>query len=174
MECGEDGLHRSLFLLCGDWYMADDLVQQTLVIMYTQWDAVGHHAARTSYAGTIMVRLLAREQRSSRAKREQVERMPPDRAEPDHTEELDECLRVRRALATLSHQQRETVLLRFWVGLETDEIAHVLLCPAFTVRSQFSRAFARLRVVLKNSVVRPRCDFRSAAEFSAEPLRAGR
>jgi RNA polymerase sigma-70 factor (sigma-E family) len=141
-------LHRSLFLLCGDWYMADDLVQQTLVIMYTHWDAIGDQSARTSYARTIMVRLLARERHSSRAKREQVESMPPDEAQPDQTEGLDERLRVRRALATLSHQQREVVLLRFWVGLQTDEIAHVLLCPAGTVRSQLSRAFARLRVEL--------------------------
>jgi RNA polymerase sigma-70 factor (sigma-E family) len=144
-------LHRSLFLLCGDWYMADDLVQQTLVIMYTHWDAIRDYSARTSYARTIMVRLLAREQRSSRAKREQVESMLPDRAEPDQTEGLDERLRVRRALATLSHQQREVVLLRFWLGFQTDEIAHVLLCPVGTVRSQLSRAFARLRVELQNS-----------------------
>lgn len=145
------GLHRSTFLLCGDWYMADDLVQRTLVIMYTHWDAVNDHSARTSYAKTITVRLLAREKGSSYAKREQVESLLPESAEPDETEGLAERLRVQRALATLSRHQREVVVLRFWAGLKTDEIAHVLLCPAGTVRSHLSRAFARLRVELQRT-----------------------
>jgi RNA polymerase sigma-70 factor (sigma-E family) len=145
------GLRRSLFLLCRDWYLADDLVQQTLMIMYTHWGAIRDQAARTSYARTIMVHLLAREQRSSYARRERVEGLLPETAAPDGTEELGEFLRVHHAIANLSDQQRKAVVLRFWVGLRSDEIAHVLLCPAGTVRSHLSRALARLRAELQKT-----------------------
>ena len=34
-------LHRSAYLLCGDWHLAHDLVQDTLVKAYRHWRRAG-------------------------------------------------------------------------------------------------------------------------------------
>lgn len=144
-------LHRRMYQRCGDWHQADDLVQKTLVILYTHWDAVADVDARTSYATTVMVHLLAREQTSRYVRSEQVQDHLPDCPEPDVAERLAERLRVQLALAQLPYGERAAVVLRFWAGLSTEEIATALGCPAGTVRSHLCRAFARLRTALQET-----------------------
>jgi len=49
------------------------------------------------------------------------------------------------ALRTLPMQQRAVLVLRYYNDLSQEEIARVLDCPVGTVKSQISRALARLR-----------------------------
>ena len=37
---GRADLRRTAYLLCGDWYLADDLVQETLARMFSVWERV--------------------------------------------------------------------------------------------------------------------------------------
>lgn len=60
----------------------------------------------------------------------------------EHTELL-------RALARLSHAQREVLVLRFWGDLPFDEIAELLGKPASTVRSLTARAVRALATILE-------------------------
>jgi RNA polymerase sigma factor (sigma-70 family) len=59
-----------------------------------------------------------------------------------HEHDLD---RVRAALAALSDQDRELILLVAWEGLSYAEAAEVVGVPIGTVRSRLSRARRRLR-----------------------------
>lgn len=41
-------LHQSAYLLCGDWHLAHDLVQETLVKAYQHWPQRGALFTRTT------------------------------------------------------------------------------------------------------------------------------
>lgn len=49
------------------------------------------------------------------------------------------------ALAALPRRQREVVVLRFWLDLTEVQVAAILGCSVGTVKSQASRALAKLR-----------------------------
>lgn len=66
-------------------------------------------------------------------------------------EQWADRLTVRDAVARLSARQREIVILRFWNALSTGEIADRLSIPAGTVRSDLTRAYAILRMLLQES-----------------------
>jgi len=53
-----------------------------------------------------------------------------------------------QALARLSVQYREVLLLRGTQGMKFDEIASVLSCPVGTVKARASRAIRELRAAL--------------------------
>jgi DNA-directed RNA polymerase specialized sigma24 family protein len=64
-----EGYRTSLRLtaagMCGDWYTADDLVQDTLMILWRHWLSI-EPAARIAYARTVLARLVTQERKSSR------------------------------------------------------------------------------------------------------------
>jgi RNA polymerase sigma factor (sigma-70 family) len=53
---------------------------------------------------------------------------------------------VQSALATLPRRQRAVVVLRYFDDLTEAQVAQVLKCKVGTVKSQASRALAKLRV----------------------------
>jgi RNA polymerase sigma factor (sigma-70 family) len=55
-------------------------------------------------------------------------------------------------LATLPRQQRAVLVLRYYLDLSEAQIAEVLGCSAGTVKSNASRALAKLRNGLANPV----------------------
>jgi RNA polymerase sigma-70 factor, ECF subfamily len=61
-----------------------------------------------------------------------------------------EVLRVRAAIAQLSLEFREVILLREFEELSYQEIASMLDCPAGTVMSRLARARSKLRALLSS------------------------
>jgi DNA-directed RNA polymerase specialized sigma24 family protein len=95
-------LRQSAFVLCGDWYTADDIVQETLMILHRRWHVVGRSAGRAGYAHVIMIHLLAHEHRCLRKAREQVwEPLPELAADADEIDHAVDRLVLERALAGL-------------------------------------------------------------------------
>ena len=56
---------------------------------------------------------------------------------------------VLDAVASLSLDQRTTVVLKYWGGLHDHEIAEAMGIPPGTARSHLSRALSRLRMELQ-------------------------
>ena len=64
-------------------------------------------------------------------------------------ERAERARRLERAMAQLTHSQREVLVLRHWLDLSYDEIADALQVPAKTVKSRLFSARTRLAELLR-------------------------
>jgi RNA polymerase sigma-70 factor (sigma-E family) len=137
-------LHQSAYLLCGDWHLAHDLVQETLVKAYRHWPRVRQADNPDAYVRRILINeVRGRWRRRERAV--PVTHFAAEPAVPDATDDIARRDRVLQALLELPLQQRVTVVLRYLEGLTQAETAELLGCTEGTVKSQSSRALAKLR-----------------------------
>jgi RNA polymerase sigma factor (sigma-70 family) len=144
-------LRKLAFWMCGDWHASEDVVQDALVAIHRRWPGLDD-AGRISYARTVVAHLVIREVRGrGRSKEDRWD----EEAGACEEEQWVDRLTVRDAVARLSARQREVVMLRFWNALGTGEIADRLSMPAGTVRSDLTRAYATLRMLLQESFPSP-------------------
>ncbi|HXT91642.1 MAG TPA: SigE family RNA polymerase sigma factor [Trebonia sp.] len=142
-------LHQSAYLLCGDWHLAHDLVQDTLVKAYQHWPRVRHADSPDAYVR----RILLNEARGRWRRRERVMPVPRfteerEPATPDATDEIARRAGLQQALLALPLRQRATIVLRYLEGLSERETAAVLGCSEGTVKSQSARALVSLKSFL--------------------------
>jgi RNA polymerase sigma factor (sigma-70 family) len=137
--------------MCSDWHASEDVAQDALVAIHRRWPGIDN-AGRTGYARTVVAHLVIRELgRRGRSNEE-----PRDEGAGAYEEEhWVDRITVRDAMAYLSARQREIVTLRFWNALSTREVAERLSLPAGTVRSDLTRAYAILRMLLQESFPSP-------------------
>ena len=145
-------LHQSAYLLCGDWHLAHDLVQDTLVKAYQHWPRVRQADNPDAYVR----RILLNEARGRWRRRERA--MPvsrfaegPELVAPDATDELARRAGLLEALLVLPLRQRATIILRYLEGMSERETAAVLGCSEGTVKSQAARALGTLRNFLERT-----------------------
>src|SRR6266511_448781 len=124
-----DALLRFAHLLTGDLHTAADLVQESLERAGLRWRRILN--AHLNYG--------------RRRRRERLVAETPEVASADR-EPRDEALWL--LLAALPRQQRAVLVLRFYEDLTEAEIARILGCSVGTVKSNSSRALARLRAAL--------------------------
>jgi RNA polymerase sigma-70 factor (sigma-E family) len=142
-------LRRTAYLLCGDWHLAEDLVQTTLAKLYVAWPRLHRDSTPDAFARRILVRAHIDETRRPWNRR-RSRHEPADEAAPQGlpVEDRDALM---QALAGLPPGQRQTVVLRHWLGLTVEETARDLACSPGTVKSQTARAVARLREALADA-----------------------
>jgi RNA polymerase sigma-70 factor (sigma-E family) len=138
-------VRSAVFLGCG-LQEAEDLAQTTLVRCYTAWPSVVAADNRAAYVYRMLLNCL----RDSKRRRWWGERAtehvpePRGRADVDTTAGIDTADAVHRALAGLTKDQRDVVVLRYFAGLTEAETAEALGVPAGTVKSRLSRSLAAL------------------------------
>jgi RNA polymerase sigma-70 factor (sigma-E family) len=136
-------LRRTGFLLSGDWHLAEDLAQETLLRLYAVWPRVSRSGAPDAYARRTLVNAYRGTLRRP-WRREQFTDVVPDvvaGVEGPH-DDRDELL---AALAGLGASQRAIVVLRYWEDMSVTDVADLLNLSPGTVRSQASRALLTLR-----------------------------
>jgi RNA polymerase sigma-70 factor (sigma-E family) len=140
-------LYRYGYLLTGNHYDAEDLVQDALIRLRAHWSRVAHKDDPIAYVRTIMARLHISKWR--RRRRELLTGAVPEKAvaDPglDRVDAADDGERVWAALVALPPKQRAVIVLRFYESLTDEEIAATLGVSRSTVRSQASRALQKLR-----------------------------
>ncbi|WP_436532159.1 SigE family RNA polymerase sigma factor [Actinoplanes sp. HUAS TT8] len=143
---GRSGLRRTAFLLSGDWYLADDLVQEALVRVYLAWSRLERDGEITAYARRVLLNLYL-DYRRRPGRRERPTDRIPDHAAPagDGSDERDKLL---AALRQVPPRQRAVLVLRFWEDLSVEQAAHALGTSTGNVKSQTSRGLATLRAAL--------------------------
>lgn len=136
-------LLKSAFLICGDWHLADDLVQEALIRCYPRWDRIISGGDPYPYLRQSVVRLCIDHSRRP-SRRELAVVVPAE--EPLYDEPDFEHLLT--ALRGIPVGQRTALVLRHWEGLSVEETAAVTRTSAGTVKSQTSRGMQALRDVL--------------------------
>lgn len=137
-------LLRTAYALCGDRHGAEDLVQGALAKLFRRWDKVDDPEG---YVRRIIYNDQTTRWRRRAVMRESPVEVMPDGAVPDHTAGIDGRLDMRQLLLSLAPRQRAVLVLQYYEDMPVREIAAVLNCSTGTVRSQASRAIARLRVL---------------------------
>lgn len=142
-------LRRTAYLMCGDWFEAEDLVQQSLIKLHAAWGRVQRHDDLDAYLRKTLLRTCIDEKRRARWSKEHPasDAMPdtaeaPGEPDPETLSDRDELV---AALRELPSGQRAVLVLRFWEDLSVEETAQLLKCTAGTVKSQTSRGLGALR-----------------------------
>jgi RNA polymerase sigma-70 factor (sigma-E family) len=138
-------LLRVAFLLTGDRSAAEDLRQEVLEGLYVAWPRVRDPF---SYARTAMTRRAVNRWRL-RARRGETALLGDWlRPVPDPAQSVVDRSSLVQALAELPPRQRAVLVLRYFEDLTEADAAAALGCSVGTVKSQTSRALARLRGVM--------------------------
>ena len=144
-----DGLRKTAYLLCGDWFLADDLVQDALTRMYGVWGRVSGSGEPGPYARKVLVNLYL-DHRRRPSRREVPLAELPDRRGVDLPNAVDgDRDRLMAALRQVPNGQRAVLVLRYWEDLSIEQTAQILGTSASNVRSQASRGLDALRSALE-------------------------
>jgi RNA polymerase sigma-70 factor (sigma-E family) len=135
---------REAFLMCGDWALAEDLVQTALLRLYTRWQRIDP-AGVDAYARRVISRLAIDESRRPYRRAELRHELPDA---PVASSEQADALDVRAALQQVPPRQRAVLVLRYFSDLTSTEVAKVLRVSEGTVRSQTARGLTTLRQLL--------------------------
>ena len=137
-------LHRTAYLICGDWDRAADVTQEALIRMYVAWPRLDRERSLLGYARRTVVR-IAIDQARKRSSREVPTLDLVDATTDDVTSQVADRVLLMAALADLPPRQRACVVLRYYEDLSVDAVAQTLGCRAGTVKSQTARGLDALR-----------------------------
>ena len=136
-------LRRTAYLLTGDHQHAEDLLQTTLTKVYLAWDRIRDRHAAEAYARRTLVTTYTSWWRRRWNGEVPTEELPERSAAGDAGHDR---LDLRDALRRLPKRQRAVVVLRYYEDLSELEVAGLLECSVGTVKSQASKALAKLRI----------------------------
>ncbi|MFI5844538.1 SigE family RNA polymerase sigma factor [Catenuloplanes sp. NPDC051500] len=139
-------LRRWAYLLTGDTHQADDLVQDTLTVLYAQWRRVSRAENIDAYAHRVLVRTFLNERRRGWWKVRFLGDVTPEQPGPAPAVEEREVL--RDALRRLTARQQAVLVLRFLCDQSVADVANHLNVSEGTVKSQTSHALTALRKIL--------------------------
>ena len=149
--------HRAnLFLLARQYLSspqdAEDAVQQGFIKF---WNARHKANDPAAYLFTC-VRTAAIDFRRARLTRHRYEHTPPAPTAPPmfiaQLENTERRAQIETALARLSEEQREVLILKIWSDFSMSQIAHMLGVPKSTIASRYRYAIQHLGLVLTREV----------------------
>ncbi len=152
--------------LCGNPDRADDLVQETLVKAWSNFDSFVEGTNLPAWLFTILRNIYYSEYRKRRREVPDSEgvhaaKLASAPAQTGHMDFLD----FRDALQKLPHDQREALILIGASGLSYEEAAAVCNCAVGTMKSRVNRARNRLAELL---TVSSGAEFGEAADWSID------
>jgi RNA polymerase sigma-70 factor (ECF subfamily) len=140
-------LRRYARALAGDRYRADDLVQDTLERACRKFHLWRRGSDLRAWLFSVMHNVFVNQVRARRVEQEEFVEAAALPSQPERVELLD----LERALAHLSIDQREVVLL---VGIEQmtyEEVAKTLDIPIGTVMSRLARGREKMRALMSGA-----------------------
>ncbi|MEV6285455.1 SigE family RNA polymerase sigma factor [Kribbella sp. NPDC051770] len=135
-------LLRTAYLLTQDHALAEDLLQTALAKAWFAWSRIDGGDPEP-YVRKILVNTYSTWWRRRWNGEQPTGELPESAAPSAGTVERTD---LWRALQQLPRRQRAVVVLRYYEDLSAAETARVLGCSTGTVKSQTSKAFAKLRL----------------------------
>ncbi|MEU3979419.1 sigma-70 family RNA polymerase sigma factor [Streptomyces sp. NPDC026672] len=132
--------------LLNDHYMAEDIVQETLIRAWPHTERL--YSTQGSVRGwllTVTRNLIIDRLRSAASRHEAVGADDRDVALPDHAEAVLTSVETTALLRKLSHEHREVLLHLYLCGRTLQETAEILGIPVGTVKSRRHYALNSLR-----------------------------
>ncbi len=136
-------LLRTAYLLTHDHGLAEDLLQTSLTKAWFAWDRIAQ--SPEAYVRKVLFNTYATWWRR-KWNGEQATEDLPEAAVGDGAGEAGAGLDLWTAMERLPRRQRAVVVLRYFDDLTEAQTAEVLGCSVGTVKSQCSKAFAKLRI----------------------------
>ena len=143
-------LSRAAYLLTGDHQAAEDLVQDTYVVLVKRWQKVGT-VDPEAYVRQILYSRFVDGWRRRRLL-EFPWAAPPDRAGGDEEAAATDRLTLQDALDRLTPGQRAVLVLRYYEDLTEVQAAAALGISPNTVKSQTRVALQRLRALAPDTM----------------------
>ncbi|WP_433331575.1 RNA polymerase sigma factor [Spirillospora sp. CA-294931] len=146
-------VYNHCFRRTGDWSAAEDLTSVVFLEAWRRRDDVRLHGdSALPWLLGVAGNVVRNRHRATRRHREAMARLPGQRPEPDHADDVagrldDERVMtvLLRLVGRLSRDDQDVLTLCAWDGLSYAEAATALGVPLGTVRSRLSRAKSRLR-----------------------------
>lgn len=139
-------LYRAAYLICGDAYRADDLVQITLTTLFRKWRRAREADNLDAWVHQMLVRAYLSERRLGWYRVRLTAQAPERGLVPAST--VEDRQELTTALAQLPRTQRTVLVLRFLCDLSVEDVAAALRCSPSNVKSHTSRGLAALRHLL--------------------------
>ena len=133
-------LLRTAYLLTHDHALAEDLLQTSLAKAWFAWRRIDGNPE--PYVRRILVNTYASWWRRKWNGEHPTEDLPERTTEETGSEPTD----LWRAMERLPRRQRAVVVLRYFEDLTEVQTAGLLGCSVGTVKSQCSKALAKLRI----------------------------
>lgn len=137
-------LVRLGYALTGDRGHGEDLAQTALAKAYASWPRVARAGDPDAYVRKIVVN-ASRDGFRRRRVNELLTDSPPD-VMTGTMARIEQRPALFAALMKLPAGQRAVVVLRYWLDLTETETAAAVGCSVGNVKSQASRALAKLRL----------------------------
>jgi RNA polymerase sigma-70 factor (sigma-E family) len=137
-------LLRTAYLLTHDHALAEDLLQTSLAKAWFSWRRI--QGSPEPYVRRILVNTYATWWRRKWNGEHPTDELPERSADEPGAEPGAEPTDLWRAMERLPRRQRAVVVLRYFEDLTEAQTADLLGCSVGTVKSQCSKALAKLRI----------------------------
>jgi RNA polymerase sigma-70 factor (ECF subfamily) len=163
-------IHRAALVLTGNPWDADDLAQETFLVLSNQVDRFEGRSSIYTWLYGILLNLDRRERRRHGMRKRKLkvlwDREPTEPSQQPSAETAVEVSEWKKSLwarvSRLPDGQRQALVLRFSEGLRYDEVAEALDCPLGTVKSRIFHGLAGLRRIMEQ-------DGEDASQLPAHP-----
>jgi RNA polymerase sigma-70 factor (ECF subfamily) len=154
VENYRDLLLGTAYLILKNRQSADEVVQETVIKMWENLPSLRDSGSLKPWLMRIVINEANRQFRKKSISTVSLESAPEI---PDDDYNIDELLiqeenhqMLREALSSLSPEQREVIVLRYFSDLTVPEIAAAVSIPEGTVKSRLSRALDRLYMTVSS------------------------
>ncbi len=171
IEGSRKRLYRMALAWSHDMMLADDLVQETLMLAIQKIHQLKDEEAFDGWIYTILNNVWLSHLRKKRPNEDIDNVIVADRVSPENellVQQVD--LMVRSAMARLPNAQRQVVSLVDLEDLSYKEVAEVLEVPIGTVMSRLNRARTALGKIIESDRQQQRC----RPEWSEQIVESGK
>jgi RNA polymerase sigma-70 factor (ECF subfamily) len=136
-------------LMLHDRDLADDVVQETLVLAWRDLRGLRDLDGFDAWLHRVLVRSVYREANRERRRSTRTVQVRDIPSHQDAAREIEDRDALDRGFLRLRPEQRAVLVLHHYLGFSDDEAADALAVPAGTIKSRLNRATSALRAELE-------------------------